>query len=251
MINHTDSAICIWKKLKYFFLFHNGCHGYHYNTCPCITLHVVIPNLILFSPGWEVTSEPEVFLHQNFNKHIFSTYSMCTSAQLKLLIISMELCKALATIISQETKHKRQKITNKKKSEIRYYTLDVQECGNLVLWDILPSPYPPRHAACWGTWHSLFMLWYYQHSMDQAVVAASWESRCCREDLCWPHSRPGISVLWACNDHPRALLDEVCIMGRFLPLKDESMWHEEENFHPISPPDYPTTYSSLIACCVS
>lgn len=54
-----------------------------------------------------------------------------------------------------------------------------------------------------------------------------------------------------CHDHPRALLDEVCIMGRVLSLKDESMWHEEENFHPISHPDYPTTYSSLIACCVS
>lgn len=37
----------------------------------------------------------------------------------------------------------------------------------------------------------------------------------------------------------------------FFTLKDESMWHEEENFQPISPPDYPTTYSSLIACFVS
>ncbi len=122
---------------------------------------------------------------------------------------------------------------------------------NLVLWDRFPSLCPQRHDACWCTSPSLLMQRYYQHSMDQAVVAAFRESRCCREDLCWPHSRPGISVLWARNDHPRALLDEVCIMGRFLSLKDESMWHEEENFHPISPPDYPTTYSSLIACCVS
>lgn len=124
-------------------------------------------------------------------------------------------------------------------------------CTNCGLWDRCPFLCPWRHDACWCTSHSLLMQRYYQHSMDQAVMAASWESRCCREDLCWPHSRPGIIVLWACNDHPRALLDEVCIMGRFLSLKDESMWHEEENFQPISSPDYPTTYSSLIACCVS
>lgn len=62
---------------------------------------------------------------------------------------------------------------------------------------------------------------------------------------------PGAGVVGVRNDHPRALLDEVCIMGRFLSLKDESLWHEEENFQPISPPDYPTTYSSLTACCVS
>lgn len=62
---------------------------------------------------------------------------------------------------------------------------------------------------------------------------------------------PGYCVLWARADYPKALLDEVCIMGRFLSLKDESLWHEEENLHPISPPDYPTTYSFLTACCVS
>jgi len=132
--------------------------------------------------------------------------------------------------------------------------ISIKQCNNnnLALWEGSPSLCSNETWCIVGQLHCLLMQRYYQHSMDQAVVASSWDSRCCGKGLCWPHSRPGISALCVCNDHPRALFRWGVHNGKVFLTEGwiNVAWRREFPRH-FPPSDYPTTYSSLIAYCVS